>query len=194
MRHMFTQVPMLTGYAGVARVEVSLPFVAELVDGEKYYMEPRRLEGTELRRHRSRGPTLRSLVKLALACDNAEQMPTPASRPSSSTFSAKPAASRHAPASKNEHPYRRTAQRDKPDHRNTDENVVSVHSPPHAYASTGKNSTQNARNSIQNIAALPIRRLEKSAHTQSVLHHTLICIKFPGARKTGTKTQITGAP
>ena len=37
-------------------------------------MEPRRLEGTELRRHRARGPTLRSLVKLALACDNAEQM------------------------------------------------------------------------------------------------------------------------
>ncbi len=74
MRHMFTQVPMLTGYAGIAHVEVSLPFVAELVDGEKYYMEPRRLEGTELRRHRARGPTLRSLVKLALACDNAEQM------------------------------------------------------------------------------------------------------------------------
>ena len=65
---------MLTGYAGVARVEVSLPFVAELVDGEKYYMEPKPLEGTELRRHRARGPTLRSLVKLALACDSAEQM------------------------------------------------------------------------------------------------------------------------
>ncbi len=74
MRHMFTQVPMLTGYAGIARVEVSLPFVAELVDGEKYYMEPRHLEGTELRRHRARGPTLRSLVKLARQCDSAEQM------------------------------------------------------------------------------------------------------------------------
>ena len=42
--------------------------------GEKYYMEPKRLEGTELRRHRSRGPTLRSLVKLALRCDSAEEM------------------------------------------------------------------------------------------------------------------------
>ena len=70
---MFVQVPMLTGYGGVSRVEVSVPYVSALI-GEKYYMEPKRLEGTELRRHRSRGPTLRSLVKLALKCDSAEQM------------------------------------------------------------------------------------------------------------------------
>jgi hypothetical protein len=74
MRRMFIQTPMLTGYASIRHVEVSLPFVAELIDGEKYYMEPKRLEGTELRRHRARGPTLRSLVKLALACDSAEEM------------------------------------------------------------------------------------------------------------------------
>ena len=42
---------MLTGYGGVSRVEVSVPYVAALI-GEKYYMEPKRLEGTELRRHR----------------------------------------------------------------------------------------------------------------------------------------------
>jgi len=70
---MFVQVPMLTGYGGVSRVEVSLPYAAALI-GEKYYMEPKRLEGTELRRYRSRGPTLRSLVKLALKCDSAEQL------------------------------------------------------------------------------------------------------------------------
>jgi hypothetical protein len=42
-----------------------------LVDGEKYYMARKRPEGTEARRHR-RGPTLLSLVKLALKCDSAE--------------------------------------------------------------------------------------------------------------------------
>jgi hypothetical protein len=73
MRSMVTFVPELTGYAGIRHVEVSLPYVAELVDGRKY-MEPKRLEGTELRRHRACGPTLRSLVKLALACDSAEEM------------------------------------------------------------------------------------------------------------------------
>ena len=73
---MFVQVPLLTGYGGITRVEVSLPYIAALIaDGEKYYMEPKRIEDdSERRRHRHRGPSLRSLVKLALRCDSAEQM------------------------------------------------------------------------------------------------------------------------
>ncbi len=53
MRSMFVQVPMQTGYGQITRVEVSLPYVAALIadDSGKYYMEPKRLEGTELRRH-----------------------------------------------------------------------------------------------------------------------------------------------
>jgi hypothetical protein len=75
MRSMFVRVPELTGYASVRHVEVSLPFVAELIDGEKYYMGPKRLEGSELYRAKApSGPTLRSLVKLALRCQSAEQM------------------------------------------------------------------------------------------------------------------------
>jgi len=31
----------------LAHVEVSVPYVAALVDAEKYYMEPKRLEGTD---------------------------------------------------------------------------------------------------------------------------------------------------
>src|SRR4051812_12544712 len=73
MRSMFVQVPMQTGYGSITHVEVSVPYVAALI-GEKYYMEPKRLEGTELRRHVSRGPTLRSLVRLARECESAEQL------------------------------------------------------------------------------------------------------------------------
>jgi len=57
-------------------VPVSLPLVPQLLDGKRY-MKPSdvpRLEGTEQRRYRHRGPTLRSLIKLALACDSAEQL------------------------------------------------------------------------------------------------------------------------
>ncbi len=72
MRSMFVQVPMQTGYGGVRRGEMSLPFVEAILDGEKYFMEPRPLEGTELRR--ARAPSLRFLVKLALKCDSAEQL------------------------------------------------------------------------------------------------------------------------
>ena len=63
---------MLTGCASVRHVEVSLPFVEAILDGEKYYMERRRLEGTELRR--ARAPLLRFPVRLALKCDNAEEL------------------------------------------------------------------------------------------------------------------------
>ena len=38
MQAMIILVPELTGYASVRYVEVSLPLVAELVDGRKYYM------------------------------------------------------------------------------------------------------------------------------------------------------------
>jgi hypothetical protein len=66
-----------TGYGGVVHCWVSLPHVPWLVDGQKY-LEPDDVkppqDDTELRRYRSRGPTLRSLVRLALRCDNAEQL------------------------------------------------------------------------------------------------------------------------
>ena len=67
---------MQTGYGQVTRVEVSVPYVDALVgDGDgKYYTEPRHIEdATERRRHRHRGPTLRTLVKYVLACDEAER-------------------------------------------------------------------------------------------------------------------------
>ena len=78
MRTMVIRVPELTGYGGVRRVAVSLPYAAQLIDGAKY-MLPGEVKppesGTELRRQRApRGPTLRSLVKLALKCESAEEM------------------------------------------------------------------------------------------------------------------------
>ena len=51
--------------------------VPQLLDGTKYMMpdDLKLPEGdTERRRQRSRGPTLRSLVKLALKCESAEEM------------------------------------------------------------------------------------------------------------------------
>ncbi len=59
---MFVQVP-LTGPSGVVRVEVSVPYVAA-----------HDADDTEKRRYRAREPTLRSLVRLELASDSAEQM------------------------------------------------------------------------------------------------------------------------
>jgi hypothetical protein len=77
MRHMVVIVPELTGYASIRHVAVSLPYAAQLIDGTKY-MEPADVkpldDATERRRYRHRGPTLRSLVKLAVACDSAEQL------------------------------------------------------------------------------------------------------------------------
>lgn len=75
---MVIRVPELTGYGGVRHVAVSLPYAAQLVDGVKY-MLPGDVKppegGTELRRQRApRGPTLRSLMKLALRCDSAEEL------------------------------------------------------------------------------------------------------------------------
>ena len=67
----------LSGPNGVLHVPVSLPRVPQLLDGKKY-MLPSAVkppdDATERRRYRHRGPTLRSLVKLALACESAEQL------------------------------------------------------------------------------------------------------------------------
>ena len=77
MRHMVGIVPELTGYASIRHIAVSLPYAAQLIDGVKY-MEPHQVQqstdATERRRYRHRGPTLRSLVKLAVRCDSAEQL------------------------------------------------------------------------------------------------------------------------
>jgi hypothetical protein len=73
MRHMVVIVPEVTGYATIRHVAVSLPYVAALI-GEKY-MEPGDVkppEGTELRRRNA--PSLRFLVRLALKCDDAEEL------------------------------------------------------------------------------------------------------------------------
>jgi hypothetical protein len=77
MQTMVIRVPELT-QSGVRHVAVSLPFVEALVDGRKYRLPgdvPAALTGTEAYRARApRGPTLRSLVKLALRCQSAEEM------------------------------------------------------------------------------------------------------------------------
>ena len=73
-RSMVIRTPMQTGYASIRHVAVSLPYVADLVDGVKY-MEPKDwqpLEGTELRR--ARAPSLRFLVRHALKCQSAEEL------------------------------------------------------------------------------------------------------------------------
>ena len=78
---------------GVRYVAVSLPFVEALMDGKKYRMPadvkpPQEVSapppdvvrtgahkrGFEQTRRAPRAPTLRSMVKLALKCDSAEQM------------------------------------------------------------------------------------------------------------------------
>ena len=78
MRHMVVIVPELTGYASIRHVAVSLPYVAQLIDGVKY-MLPQDVKlpegGTERRRPRAPcAPSMRTLVKWALRCDSAEQL------------------------------------------------------------------------------------------------------------------------
>ena len=53
MRSMFVQVPMPSGPAGVMFLEVSVPLVPQLLDGDKYYMEPKSLEDDTARRPRA---------------------------------------------------------------------------------------------------------------------------------------------
>ena len=78
MRTMVIRVPELTGYGGIRRVAVSVPYAAQLVDRVKYMLpgDVKPPEGdTELRRQRARrGPTLRSLVRLALKCEGADEL------------------------------------------------------------------------------------------------------------------------
>jgi hypothetical protein len=75
MRSMFTTVPMMSGPSAVAHIEVSVPLVPQLLDQGKYYLEPKPpADDTERRRRAARGPTLRSLVKLAQRCTDAEQL------------------------------------------------------------------------------------------------------------------------
>jgi hypothetical protein len=70
-------VPQQAGPAGVMHIAVSVPRIACLIDHVKY-LEPSDVkpptDATERRRYRHRGPTLRSLVKLAVRCDSAEQL------------------------------------------------------------------------------------------------------------------------
>ena len=71
-------VPELTGYASIRHVAVSLPYAAQLVDGTKY-MEPGDVKppegGSEKRRQRApRAPSMRSMVKLAVRCQSAEEL------------------------------------------------------------------------------------------------------------------------
>jgi hypothetical protein len=75
MRSMFTTVAMMSGPSAVVHVEVSVPLVPQLLGQGKYYMTPKPpAHDTERRRRAARGPTLRSLVRLARQCDSAEQM------------------------------------------------------------------------------------------------------------------------
>src|SRR5260370_42030742 len=100
MEAMTILMPELTGYGGIRHIAVSLPYVPALLDGKKY-MEPQdvpRLQGTELYRARApRGLTLRSLVRLALKCDSAEQGDSSAS--SAATESSPTARARPRPSS-----------------------------------------------------------------------------------------------
>jgi hypothetical protein len=74
------QCPFASELGSVTRdtqhVPVSVPRIACLIDHVKY-LEPSDVkpptDATERRRFRHRGPTLRSLVKWAVACDSAEQ-------------------------------------------------------------------------------------------------------------------------
>jgi len=76
---MICRVVELTGYAGVRLVDVSVPLVPQLLDGNRYFMNqsdlPRLETDTERRRQRSpRAPSFRTLVRLARRCQSAEEL------------------------------------------------------------------------------------------------------------------------
>jgi hypothetical protein len=75
---MVITVPTLSGYGLVLHVRVSVPLIPCLIDGAKY-VKPEDLPpppSRDLRRIRQgrRAPTLRSMVKLALQCESAEEL------------------------------------------------------------------------------------------------------------------------
>lgn len=93
MRTMVICITVPCGPSGVRNVAVSVPLVPCLLDGVKYMLpdavkppqdEPEppqetsrtgaHKRGFEQTRRAPRAPTLRSMVKLALKCDSAEQM------------------------------------------------------------------------------------------------------------------------
>jgi hypothetical protein len=75
MRRMFVVRPMLSGYATILRIVVSLPYAAPLIDEVKYMSEqPPPPPSRDLRRLRQRGPTLKAMVKLAARCEDATEL------------------------------------------------------------------------------------------------------------------------
>jgi hypothetical protein len=65
--------PILTDNSEVSYLLISLPLAPQLLDGDRYVLEDQ-LPPQVRKARRPRGPTLRSLVKLALACESAEEM------------------------------------------------------------------------------------------------------------------------
>jgi hypothetical protein len=87
--HMVSIVPHLTTNCRVRNVRISVPLIAALLDNERYFspyalptpageelrpMFRPRINQTKAPPRAPRGPSLRSLVKLALKCDSAEEL------------------------------------------------------------------------------------------------------------------------
>jgi hypothetical protein len=75
---MVVRVPELTGYGVLRHVYISVPYAADLIDGVKYMERAPPAEIRSLRRLRyqntPRAPSLQRLVKLALECNDAEEL------------------------------------------------------------------------------------------------------------------------
>jgi hypothetical protein len=74
MRVMVTIVVLQTGYGGIRRVAVSLPYVEQIMDGRKYRMPDDIPPPPSRDFRRRRAPTLRAMVKLAMECESAEEL------------------------------------------------------------------------------------------------------------------------
>ena len=75
---MIVIMPVLSGYASVLHVAVSLPLIPQILDHRKY-LEPADMppkQSRDLRRMRQtpRAPTLKAMVRLAAKCDSAEEL------------------------------------------------------------------------------------------------------------------------
>jgi hypothetical protein len=81
-RIMVTIAIELTGYASLRYIQVSLPLVVQLLDGEKYMLpgEAPKPESRDWRRIRQgkvrapRAPTLKAMVRLAARCEDAAEL------------------------------------------------------------------------------------------------------------------------